>query len=344
MNIFKEFIIQELFDFISINNLLNTCNDFKQYKKQFMYWRFNELNSKRYFNGFISKKYESIDFYTNIKSMCFEEKKQLSLIWNYNDINEEYIKFLGNVHSLKIKLAISIIDNGITFLGNIHILDLSGNGNLMDTHLIHLVNIHSLNLSYCNSITDKGVKLLGRVHILNLGKCNKITDESIQFLGRVHTLNLRETKITDYGLKFLDNCHTLDLSFCSKITDEGVSLLGKLYNLTLCGCYNITNNGIIYLGGIHTLNLMNCYRILEDVFKYFWNVHILNITCCGHGYNITDEGMKYLTHHRKLRTIRLGSCDKITEYGLCCLENSNVKILDLNKSYERNMTIQKTIY
>nr|QBK89945.1 MAG: leucine-rich repeat protein [Pithovirus LCPAC101] len=62
-----------------------------------------------------------------------------------DNITDESVKMLGNVHSLCLKLCGRITDESVKMLGN----------------------VHSLDLSYCNRITDDSVKMLGNVHSLD---------------------------------------------------------------------------------------------------------------------------------------------------------------------------------
>ena len=98
---FKGFVIQELYSYISINelkNLFHTTKFLKEYKKEYFYWELNELYSHKY--------YSNIDFYNYIQSQVLDRSKQLSIKLNrhINKIDNHLINVshLENVHTLNL--------------------------------------------------------------------------------------------------------------------------------------------------------------------------------------------------------------------------------------------------
>ena len=263
IHILSEFIIQELHEFININNILNTTNLFKEYKKKYFYWDLNEYYSFKY--------YSDVDFYTLINSKIMNVNKQLHIDLTNGDITDEGLKK--------------------NYIGNVHTLNLSWCDKITDESVKQMVSVHELNLWECRNITDDVVKHLGKIHTLNLMGCNKITDESVKHLGNCHKLDLnRCDKITDESVKFLGNCHTLHLGNCINVTNDGVKYLGDVTVLHLNGI-NITDEGLRFLGNTHIIDL-DCENITDDGLRFLGN-DILFLYNCN---KITKEGIKHLTN------------------------------------------------
>ena len=223
--LFSEFIIQELYGFCNINNLLNATIQLKEYKKHFFYWILNSVYSLKYYND--------TEFHNHINSRIHDGKKQLSIIIS-NNKNIKDVSCLGNCHTLNLQFC-NEINYYVSHLGNVHTLNLSGCNKIIDENICNLGNITNLNLSGCNYITDYGIRHLGNVNTLDLSWCDKITN--ISFLGNIKILNLSVcNSITDVGLEILGNgnIQVLNLSH-TNITDEGVKHLGKIHSLNISG-------------------------------------------------------------------------------------------------------------
>ena len=252
---FTDFIIQELYSLINLNNLLNTTKYLEEYKKCFSYWKFNDFYSLKY--------YEDEEFHKYIN------------------------QYIPNTNSqLYIKIRNKILKN-VNILGNVHTLDLERT-HITDEGVKYLGKVHTLNLSGCNKITDEGVKYLGKVHILNISHCDFITDEGVKFLGNCHTLNVCGLDITEKSIKYLSNCDTLHLGRCGKlpngmyalfrgfgvnyypecttINDNDLKYISTCATIHLRGCSNITNIGISHLGNIETLKLYDCKKLIIEGF------------------------------------------------------------------------------
>ncbi len=146
---------------------------------------------------------------------------------NTSNINDKVNYLATNFNFMKYILFLcdNITDESVKMLCNVHSLDLSCCYNITDESAKMLGNVHSLNLTRCYKITDESVKMLGNVHTLNLNNYNKITDESVKMLGNVHSLDLTFCNITDELVKMLGNIHSLKLYGCDKIKDETVKML-----------------------------------------------------------------------------------------------------------------------
>ena len=141
-----DIIIHLIKDYSNEYNLLN-CNKYLLNLK-LKYFRLNTTDSLKYV--------QDIDFKKLIDSKITNSKLQLSLnLTDCNEITDEVIKPLGNLHTLNLTSCKNITDKGIKNLGN----------------------LHSLYLPWCDEITDEGIKHLGKLHTLDLSYCNQITDE-----------------------------------------------------------------------------------------------------------------------------------------------------------------------
>jgi hypothetical protein len=125
------------------------------------------------------------------------------------NITDEGLKYIRNVHSLKLKGCERITGNGVKYLGNVHTLNLS-KCKIMNQDLKYIENVHTLNLEGCCKISNDGIKHLGNVHTLNLEGCYDITDEGIKYLGKCHIL-------------------ILDTTFTKNITTNCIMNLGNVY-------------------------------------------------------------------------------------------------------------------
>ena len=168
---FKGFIIQELYNYISINelkNLFHTTKFLKEYKKEYFYWELNELYSHKY--------YSNIDFYNYIQSQVLDGSKQLSI---------------------KLNRHINKIDNhliNISHLENVHTLNLYGIHCITDEVLKHFVNINTLILS-CENLTANGLCILNNVQLLILYNTRNIT------ISRLKKLNAKIVEEDFYSSK-----------------------------------------------------------------------------------------------------------------------------------------------
>ena len=294
---FTDFIIQELYSLINLNNLLNTTKYLEEYKKCFSYWKFNDFYSLKYYEDEEFHKYIN-QYIPNTNSQLYIKirnkiLKNVNILGNVHTLDIvycksiHYINGLGNVHTLDLERT-HITDEGIKHLGKVHTLNLSGCNKITDEGVKYLGKVHTLNLSGCNKITDVGVKHLGKVHILNISHCDFITDEGVKFLGNCHTLNVCGLDITEKSIKYLSNCHTLHLGRCGKlpngmyalfrcfgvnyypecttINDNDLKYISTCTTIHLRGCSNITNIGISHLGNIETLKIYDCKKLIIEGF------------------------------------------------------------------------------
>ena len=89
---------------------------------------------------------------------------------------------------------------------------------------------------------------------------------------------------------------------------------------------NLVNSRIKNSKSQLSLDLSYCYEITDEGIKYLSHVHTLILNGCR---KITDEGIKYLCN---LHTLHLGYVDQITDEGIKHL--SNLHTLDLTSCRE----------
>jgi F-box/leucine-rich repeat protein 2/20 len=200
-------------------------------------------------------------------------------------------------------------------------------------------NIQDLNLSGCEHITDAGICLVMNscrsIHHLNIAY-TQIGDWGLSAVGMCRSLEYFSIAgcqgITDLGLSFLEGgmrtrhrLRLLDMSECEHITDKGLHTVANMCpNLQ---CLLIADVGKVSVKGINHvavrckhikwIDISGCIRItdasIESVAKARSPLTRLDLE----NNNITDKGVKMLTHGCRLLThLNLVDCDHITDESL----------------------------
>ncbi|GMH32225.1 hypothetical protein BSKO_00059 [Bryopsis sp. KO-2023] len=177
------------------------------------------------------------------------------------------------------------------------------------------------------------VSKLFKLERLNLTTCGKISSDglgAISNLACIDHLVLRECVTLESleNLAPLKNLAFLDLSHCDGITNDGlasVSKLPKLIELVMYRCKKITNEGVHHLGSMDQLTALNiggCMGITHEGLTMLQNLHSLRrLSLPNDAYEtradtIGDDGLRHLTHFRKLEYLDLCFRYKITDHGM----------------------------
>jgi DNA-binding Xre family transcriptional regulator len=188
---------------------------------------------------------------------------------------------------------------------------------LGDAEVIAIASLRSLrelDLSGCDGITDHSVSRLRQVaslEELDLSFCNQITDASLLALAGLPALRFLNLNwcygVTDSGLTGLGHCKSLEvvsLWSCEEVTDSGVEALAMLPSLRVLELPEfaaITDQALTVLSAKNTS--------LESL-----RLDHLN--------EISDEGLARLSGLKRLRSLTIEGCPKVTVDGVAALEKA----------------------
>lgn len=191
---------------------------------------------------------------------------------------------------------------------------LKGDG-LGDPEVIAIASLRclrELDLSGCEEVTDRSVLELSGVlplQKLDLSFCNQITDASLMALARLPALRI------------------LNLNWCYGVTDAGLSALGRcesLESLSLWGCEEVTDAGIeslTVLPGLRVIELPEFATITDRTLLALsarsTNLESLRL---DHLSEVSDEGLAHLGQLKRLRSLTVQSCPKVTAEGVAALQ------------------------
>lgn len=226
-------------------------------------------------------------------------------------------------------------------------------------------HLEVLRLSYTNVDDDSleifaGMKSLS---ILDLDHCKHVTDKGVEKLTGLpglQALALTSTAITDKSAACLKRMPALEFVFLegTGITDAGLAEIAELKNLRgvfVRGCNSVDGAGVamicraipqmerMSLGGpalkegdfvplrllkkLLVLNLYNCNLGAEDL-KAIGTLKELSVLYISHGV-FDDSALPYLYGLKKLRSIGLWECDRITTPGLAELRKLLTKPIQI---------------
>lgn len=171
----------------------------------------------------------------------------------------------------------NITDDSIIYLKNLHTLYASGTCNVTDRGVILLKNLHTLDASRNRKITDVSIKQLLKLKSLDATDNLKITDQGVSLLNLEALCAGWNTNITDYSICRLTNLKMLDARDNETITDRSVYKLINLQNLCVLWNYEVTYNSIIQLTNLQSLSICNNQGITDDIKKNLTNLQTLMI-------------------------------------------------------------------
>jgi hypothetical protein len=143
-----------------------------------------------------------------------------------------------------------------------------------------------------------------RLTQVSLAGCTGITDKALQ------------------GLSKLTSLEELDLTLCNQITDRGIfylSLLPALRSLNLITDAGVTS--LACLPKLKKLDLPEFARITDRaIAKLAENAASLEELRLANLAELTDEGLTSLAKCKKLRTLSVEECPKVTPAGISALK------------------------
>ncbi|XP_022745484.1 F-box protein At3g58530-like isoform X1 [Durio zibethinus] len=191
-----------------------------------------------------------------------------------------------------------------------------------DSHLQVLKNkcldslqgLESLNLNGCQKISDKGIEAITSC-------CPKLKVFSIYW----------NVRATDIGVKHLvKNCKyivDLNLSGCKNLSDKSLQLVADNYqeleSLNLTRCVKMTDSGLqqvlVKCSFLRSLNLYALSSFTDEAYKKISVLtHLRFLDLCG-AQNLSDEGLSCLAKCKKLVSLNLTWCVRVTDVGVVAI-------------------------
>lgn len=272
---------------------------------------------------------------TGIKALASLQLEVLEL--GITKTNDACLEALGTIKSLK-KLGLRSCQ--ITKVGmrafinhpNLQHISLFDNRNIDNDCLESIGTIQSLvtvDLRSCEKIIRAAMKAFAfHPNLKNFLLCDtNIEDVDIESIGTIKSLEIlvltRCKKITSVSMKFLLDTPHLKALILSRtnIDDAGVKTIGAIKSLTaldLGGCEHITDQGVqslAVLPNLEALDLRNT-RITDmgtPIGEIFYpNLHTLHLI----GTSIVDTSLEKIGNIKKLHTLTIDECPKITDVAV----------------------------
>lgn len=189
------------------------------------------------------------------------------------ELNDDILKRMGYIVSLKLWSFKNISDIGIYNLPNLTHLNLSRNYNITNDCVKQLTQLKSINLWANKMIEDNAIIKLTNLTSINLGYNKKITENCIGQLCQLTSIKLTgNRRITDNCLKKLTSLTHINLELNDEITDNGIQNLTSLMFLNIKHNLKITDDTFV--------KLPNC-KILWNEFGHYKRICIKHDTGLG---------------------------------------------------------------
>jgi hypothetical protein len=200
-----------------------------------------------------------------------------------------------------------------------------------------VISIQSINLKSCYKVNNKSMLLISKYFANNLIELNieglrNITDQGIihlyPIMKQLQRLNIRGCfRLTKHSiLSILSKCiDLLELNLDGIAINENILIqISKhktLQVISLGGCIGVTDTGLLPIvsnKSLQQLNLAYCCKIEDQSIITLSSNSVNTLTSINlYGLNkITDKSLKALTQCRKLQSIVLSSCSRITDKGV----------------------------
>ena len=177
-----------------------------------------------------------------------------------------------------------------------------------------LPQLRELDLSGCEEVTDGSVSELRRLFSLeklDLSFCNQITDASLIVLAGLPALRF------------------LNLNWCYGVTDAGLSALGQcqtLESLSLWSCEDVTDAGVEALASLPALRTLELpeFAAITDRALSVLSARASNLESLrlDHLHEISDEGVACLGELKRLRSVVVQSCPKVSADAVAALRKA----------------------
>ncbi|KAK8590261.1 hypothetical protein V6N13_089024 [Hibiscus sabdariffa] len=157
-----------------------------------------------------------------------------------------------------------------------------------------LEDLESLNLNGCQKISDNGIEAITSC-------CPKLKVFSIYWNVRVTDIGVKHLHLSDKSLQLVaDNyqeLESLNLTRCVKMTD--------------CGLQQV----LIKCSFLQSLNLYALSSFTDEAYKKISVLsHLRFLDLCG-AQNLSDDGLFYIAKCKKLTSLNLTWCVRVTDVG-----------------------------
>ncbi|CAH9105656.1 unnamed protein product [Cuscuta epithymum] len=212
-------------------------------------------------------------------------------------------------------------------------------------------NVKHINLEFAQDVEDgnlqdvkrKCADSLQNLEILNLNGCQKISDKGIEAITsicpKLKGLSIYwNIRVTDAGIMHLvRNCKLvvdLNLSGCKTITDQTLHLIADTYqnmeSLNITRCIKLTDSGLqrilLKCASLQSLNLYALSVFTDEAYKKISLLpHLKFLDLCG-AQNLTDDGLSCIAHCKKLLSLNLTWCVRVTDIGVIAIAQGCISL------------------
>ncbi|VFQ73958.1 unnamed protein product [Cuscuta campestris] len=222
-----------------------------------------------------------------------------------------------------------------------HEMNNAGSRLVAALHLVRYQNVRHINLEFAQDVEDKNLQdvksqcgdSLQNLATLNLNGCQKISDTGIEAITSICP-KLKgfsiywNVRVTDAGIMHLvRNCKLvvdLNLSGCKNITDQALLLIADNYqeidSLNITRCIKLTHSGLermlLKCSFLQRLNLYALSTFTDEAYKKISLLpHLKFLDLCG-AQNLTDDGLSCIANCRRLLSLNLTWCVRVTDLGI----------------------------
>lgn len=234
--------------------------------------------------------------------------------------------------------------NSLWLVLDFHETNNSGDRLVAALSLPRYLNLKHLNLEFAQDFEDKHLQIiknkyagsLSNLESLNLNGCQKISDEGVGAITsaspKLKSFSIYwNVRFTDVGTNYLvKNCKLitdLNLSGCKNITDQSLWLISQnfveLVELNLTRCVKITDSGLLHIlmkcSSLQSLNLYALSSLTDEAYKKIYLLtHLKFLDLCG-AQNLSDEALCLLAKCKKLASLNLTWCVRVTDVGIIAI-------------------------
>jgi hypothetical protein len=278
------------------------------------------------------------------QNLPISEGLDLSYCGRLTNATLSHVDRMNNVKSLILNYCTKITDAGLltvrTLFAKLQVLGLEGLTGISDEGLLPIAekctHLQSVNVTKCTYVTHATLALIARrnPHLSTLGMAGtSVGDEGMSLIC---------SAMQDSGCGKLMTA--LDVSNCRELTDLGVNCVAEvcpsLTRLNMNGLCRVSDIGVRAVCAncwhLQYLNVEDIFLLKDDAFWFsatydgrraandnmLVSLKTLIMTDCS---NLTDRGIEGLAERcRKVDTLVLQGCDKVTDTALRYLADANI--------------------
>lgn len=239
-------------------------------------------------------------------------------------------------------------NRGLKYIANGELLNLTNlylsyscrfnnDGIIIINDSIKLIKLNSLKICYCDNINLKLLSLSLNIKSLEF--------KGYKCLNECFTHELLFYQVRNLQALYLNQCDNINVEILYNIATNLISL-----NILDITGSNITDQDIDYLSKnknnifpqLKSINLSKCYQITDEGLKYLTNIdgilknlEELYLNKC---YKITDIGLNYIKLLKNLKLLDISWCNQITDTSMNIISLYLNKLKSLNIAWCKNIT------